>query len=239
MSDVASLISDMIREGVSPDIIGRVAEALASRAGAVDAQAERRRAKDRERKARQIPRNSAESAESAELKDVSPTPPSENTPPPKTPLKGVKKVPPQSETEPLEKPIAEAEKSLSGWVSEIWEITPVPARRRSGKAALEAALKAAMRRGDDPERIKAGLAGYYASPDATDQGGKYAKGVDTAIRAGRWEAFADDGATEPIPDDDPWRIRLLRWKAAAYWNSEWGPKPDRPGYLGPPLDIAA
>lgn len=48
------------------------------------------------------------------------------------------------------------------------------------------------------------------------------------------------GFASPLPpEEDPWRLRLLRWKTAAYWNSEWGPKPDRPGYLGPPLDIAA
>lgn len=58
MADIAALIADMIREGVDPDMIGRVAQAMAdlSAASNVDDQAERRRAADRERKAR-LPRD--------------------------------------------------------------------------------------------------------------------------------------------------------------------------------------
>lgn len=79
MSNVATLIADMVRAGVDPDIIGRTAEALSKQpTSSVDEQAERRRAKDRERKRL---RNSAESAESAEAppsdKEKSPTPPKE------------------------------------------------------------------------------------------------------------------------------------------------------------------
>lgn len=58
MSHVASLIADMVREGVSPELIGRTAQALADLAATpkVDETAERRRAADRERKAR-LPRD--------------------------------------------------------------------------------------------------------------------------------------------------------------------------------------
>lgn len=98
MADIAALIADMIRDGVDPDMIGRVAQAMAdlSASSVVDDQAERRRAADRERKARL--RNSAESAESADplpkVSEVPHTPPNlPNPSPPKTPLKGVKKVP--------------------------------------------------------------------------------------------------------------------------------------------------
>ena len=98
MSHVASLIADMVREGVSPELIGRTAQAPADLAATpkVDETAERRRAADRERKARL--RNSAESAESADplpkVSEVPHTPPNlPNPSPPKTPLKGVKKVP--------------------------------------------------------------------------------------------------------------------------------------------------
>lgn len=64
---VACLISDMIRAGVDPDLVGRTAELLSMREPVqiIDAQAERRRERDRERKAL---RNSAESAES-EIKE--------------------------------------------------------------------------------------------------------------------------------------------------------------------------
>lgn len=51
MTDVAALIADMVKAGVDPDIIGRTAAALAERepVRVVDAQAERKRAADRER----------------------------------------------------------------------------------------------------------------------------------------------------------------------------------------------
>lgn len=83
MSKVASLIQDMIAAGVSAELIGRTAALLAEREPVVvsDEQAERRRAKDRERKRL---RNSAESAEFQNevppTKETSPTPPKENYP---------------------------------------------------------------------------------------------------------------------------------------------------------------
>lgn len=51
MTDVASLIEDMVRAGVDPELIGRTAAALVEREPVVmrDEQAERRRAMDRER----------------------------------------------------------------------------------------------------------------------------------------------------------------------------------------------
>lgn len=79
MSDVAALIADMVRAGVDPELIGRTAAALAQREPVkiVDEQAERRRAKDRQRKRL---RNSAETAEIPSPKEKSPTPPKEITP---------------------------------------------------------------------------------------------------------------------------------------------------------------
>jgi hypothetical protein len=64
---VASLIADLVRAGTDPELVGRVAEALAKRDAVVikDEQAERRRAADRERKRNNIPQNSADSAEKA------------------------------------------------------------------------------------------------------------------------------------------------------------------------------
>lgn len=67
MGDTA-LITDLVRAGVDPELVGRVANALVEAAQSGnsaefhDVSAERRRAKDRERK-RKIPQNSAESAE--------------------------------------------------------------------------------------------------------------------------------------------------------------------------------
>lgn len=78
---VADLISDMVRAGVDPDLIGRTAQLLCERepVTTVDETAERRRAADRERKRSERLRNSAESADSADTKERSPTPPKEKT----------------------------------------------------------------------------------------------------------------------------------------------------------------
>jgi hypothetical protein len=85
LSEVAALIADMVRAGVDPELIGRTAAALARRN--VDEQAERRRAADRERKARL--RNSAESADTpAPDKETPPAPPKEINPFPHSPPSG-------------------------------------------------------------------------------------------------------------------------------------------------------
>lgn len=65
MNAVAELIADLVRAGVEPSLVGRVA-AIISGIRNIDEQAERRRAADRARKAAcksGIPQNSAESAE--------------------------------------------------------------------------------------------------------------------------------------------------------------------------------
>lgn len=162
---------------------------------------------------------------------VSPTPPSEITPIP--PLKGgtFPKIPASPEQPKL--------KTISAWVAEIWEITPKPGRERSGRPSLENALKAAARRGADLAAVKAGIAGYYASPDATKDQGQYAKGVHTVIGSGRWEAFTEGDEPAPPGSDDPWPRRLKGWNINQYWNSEWGPKPGKPGYRGPDIELAA
>lgn len=99
MTEVAQLIADMVRAGVDPELIGRAAAALAEREPVriVDEQAERRRAKDRERKRL---RNSAETAELEEVvspkKETSPTPPKEKTTPSKSEPNGSSKTPRQA-----------------------------------------------------------------------------------------------------------------------------------------------
>lgn len=84
MTDIATLIADMVRAGVDPDLIGRTAAAFAARSTVpvVDVQAERRRAADRDRKRAGRLRNSAESAEFAET----PPPPPQAKASPQTPL---------------------------------------------------------------------------------------------------------------------------------------------------------
>lgn len=164
-----------------------------------------------------------------------PEPLKNNTPSP--PLKGG--ISPISEPSQPEKPsTTEPQKALTVWVSEIWDDTPSKGRQRSGKQLAHNALRAAVRDGANPAAVKAGLAAYYASSDATKDGGEYAKGLHRAIQNGLWQAF-EPPPDRAVTDDDPWPTRLLRWRAAAYWNSEWGPKPGRPGYRGPPPTLDA
>jgi len=94
MTDV-TLIADMIRGGVDPDIVQRVALAILEAQGTAqvailkDDSADRRRAADRERKAENrasVRRNPQTSTESADKKDKT-LPPSPSLPlPPQTPL---------------------------------------------------------------------------------------------------------------------------------------------------------
>lgn len=102
-----TLIADMIREGVDPDIIQRVVLALvnvnSSSTVFIDESAERRRAADRERKAnkKNIPQNSAENNEF----DLIPSPSSLPLPPsfslPSTPPLPLTPSIPHSSTPPL------------------------------------------------------------------------------------------------------------------------------------------
>jgi hypothetical protein len=128
MSAVAKLIEDMIAAGVSADLVGRTAALLAEREAVLvpDEQAERRRAKDRERKRL---RNSADSAEfqtsPAAPKDVEPKLPTvENN---------------QSPTTPLKPPAA---RRFDDWpedfAEQLWAVFP---RRTDKKVGMEALAK--------------------------------------------------------------------------------------------------
>lgn len=164
---------------------------------------------------------------------VSPEPPSKTqTPTPPSPPKGgsspksIKAIDPESPGPG--RPISEV-------VDEIWTISPPRARQRSSRADIERALRAAVARGGTETRIVAALRAYYASEDATKDDGRFAKGAHVVLRADRWEAFEDAPSAMPLvrPDEDPWPRRMLHWRKAQYWNSEWGPKPGKPGCLVP------
>jgi hypothetical protein len=104
VNNVAALIADMVRAGVDPELIGRAAEALSQRepVRVVDEQAERRRAKDRDRKRL---RNSAESAVSVESPSLSSPEVSPQTPLPK-PLQSIPPSPPKGGSSPAETDLA-------------------------------------------------------------------------------------------------------------------------------------
>ncbi|MFZ5667948.1 MAG: hypothetical protein ACOY4K_00490 [Pseudomonadota bacterium] len=84
---------------------------------------------------------------------------------------------------------------------------------------------AALRRGHAPATIKAGVLAYYATDDATKDGGQFAKGVHRIVEADRWQAFA-----EPALSDDPdWPAMVALWARTGRWSSALGPPPDAPG----------
>lgn len=106
-----TLIADLVRSGLSPELLQRVVDELMARPSGVvvvkDEAAERRRMADRERKAqakvaRGIPQNSAES--DAESPSLSLLPPSQTLPPshPHTPIREAAKPATASATPPPE-----------------------------------------------------------------------------------------------------------------------------------------
>lgn len=145
MTNVAALIADMVRAGVDPELIGRAAEALSQRepVRVVDEQAERRRAKDRDRKRL---RNSAESAVSVEGSGLSSPEVSPQTPFPK-PLQSIPPSPPKGGSSP------------AGWV-EFWSLYPHKVGKPDAMAKFVKALLVA-----DLETIMAGLRRYVAKTD--------------------------------------------------------------------------
>lgn len=174
---------------------------------------------------------------SPEQKD--PTPQKTQTlSPPKTPLKGVKRVPEPSEDQP-EKP--DGETAEAG----IDEPAPPRPRRRPSRPIPDdfpdAELIAA-------ERDKALLAGFDL--DAATEAERFRnhahstdrRCVDWTAAFRNWTLKARGWAPKiqamPGPDADPWPSRLTRWNVAQYWNSDWGPKPGREGYAGPPVTKA-
>lgn len=109
MSEVATIIADLVRAGVDPELVGRTAAALAQNVQIVqsvkDPVADKRRAYDRERKATKkrstgIPPESAETTGNAlPPEGSSPTPPSPNPP-------SIPPSPPKGGSSPVERAIS-------------------------------------------------------------------------------------------------------------------------------------
>lgn len=116
---------------------------------------------------------------------------------------------------------------------EWWEAYPRKVAKGSARKAYKAALKKAK-----PEVLLASLRAHAFSPEL-----RYQPHAATWLNGECWldsEAATSPSSRPGAADDDPWRGRLLRWRIAKYWNTEWGPKPGKPGYRGPSLeDLAA
>lgn len=124
----------------------------------------------------------------------------------------------------------------------IWALAPAKGRERSSRKDLERSVKAAVKRGHAVEEIRAGVEGYYASREATKDGGEYAKGLHRLIENDRWQEFTPTGGLFEAPEAGGFATGILQptearqrlwmqdWKAGADWKTgDRGPKPGEPG----------
>lgn len=211
---IAAIVRALVQAGASGEMILAAVEAAEAQAAA---EIEARRANDAARQARRRERkaNAAEchvtsrdvtvTGRDPSFLSLSPTPPNPNqtttNPPPYSP--------------PALKP------------DDVWQVVPRLGRERSSKRDLERAFGAAVKRGHAPEAILAGVKAYYASDDATKDGGQFAKGVHRIIENDRWQSYS--------PEDKPpdWENFLATWRATGRWPKSLGPPPDHPETLVP------
>lgn len=115
-------------------------------------------------------------------------------------------------------------------ISAIWDDAPARARQRSSKADVRKAMAAAVKRGGEPEQIRSALKTYWASPDATKDGGEYAKAIHRMIEGDRWADWISSPAIGAGPN---WTDRARAWTQLGRWNPSWGPGPGEPGCACP------
>jgi len=130
-----------------------------------------------------------------------------------------------------EKPPAARKRDYPPDFEEAWRAYPHHAGRSSKPDTL-----AEWRRlpPDDRANLTACIARFRPHVASTC-GGKGAPDMARWLRQGKHLNWSEAEPVAAVADGDPWPRRMLGWRASAYWNSEWGPKPGKPGYLGPPL----
>jgi uncharacterized protein YdaU (DUF1376 family) len=122
-------------------------------------------------------------------------------------------------------------------VDAVWSLAPKRSRERSSRGDVERTLAAAVKRGHQPAEVLAGLKAYFASDQATKDGGEYVKGVHRMIEADRWQSYVEElplleraGAdVVPFGPRDDWASRFNAYRRNEYWNRlDWGPPPGHP-----------
>lgn len=124
----------------------------------------------------------------------------------------------------------------------IWALAPAKGRERSSRKDLERAVKAAVKRGHSVDEVREGVEAYYASREATKDGGEYAKGVHRIVENDRWQEFSPSAGPFETPEAGGFatgilapsearqRIWMGDWKAGADWKTgDRGPKPGEAG----------
>lgn len=124
--------------------------------------------------------------------------------------------------EPSLEPSKEPEGEPVGFVA-WWEAYP----KKVAKGQARKAYRSAMKKAKAGELLTA-LAAYEFPPES-----RFVPHPATWLNGECWLDDATSPLTNTPTDSDPWPRRLHGWRANQYWNSEWGPKPGRDGYLGP------
>ncbi len=123
-----------------------------------------------------------------------------------------------------------------GCLENIWGDAPPRARQRSSQADVRKSLTAAISRGGDPDQIRSALRAYWSSPDATKDGGEYAKAIHRMIEGDRWKDWLGESQSAK-PDEitrDDWIRRVGMFRKDGMWLGSWGPRPGERGCICPP-----
>lgn len=216
---ISALITDLVAAGVSAELVGRVAEALASREPVIikvtDEQAERRREKDRERKAnvRRLPQTSAESADSDPAKESLPHTPSKKT------------------TSSLRSDVS-LQREREEFCDKAWRL--VPKRRGDAPKPFKDSIRKALVAGVPAERIAAGLA-RYVEAERDNPEPQFRKGAAVWANGHGWEADYSQPARAGPSRFAPRRETSLT-RDAGYDREDSIPPDD---FNGTTLDLAA
>ena len=243
MSLSVEAIDALVASGATAEMLAAVVKAEmsaearrieAKRAGNRDRQARKRaKTKDGNAESHDITHVTRDSRDTSPDKEVSPTPPARKLTLVTPPI-----VPPGGGDAPSEdKTEAEAARTVGNdRIDRIWQAMSAAARRRTSRGDIDAALKAAAKRGHDPVLVVIGLEAYYRSPDATKDAGQFAKGAHRMIQNDRWMAFAEE---IPVPESEAekaedreawWGRRVADYVKSRHWNEvDWGPRPGREG----------
>jgi hypothetical protein len=117
---------------------------------------------------------------------------------------------------------------------EAWERWPQ--RGRSSKAKSAEAWARANRQHGAAAALSA-LDAYLASPDARKDAGQYVPALERWLRD-KLDTWLEIAAGKPalVQSQIDWPAFIAAWREnATHWPSSLGPKPDEPGYRGPPV----
>lgn len=125
--------------------------------------------------------------------------------------------------EPSTEPSKDTDGEPEGF-AEWWEAYP----RKLAKGAARKAYRAALKKTDAGSLLASLRAYSFSDVD------RFVPHGATWLNDERWLDSSDPppSVADAMPAD-PWPGRMIAWRLNSYWNSEWGPKPGKPGFQGP------